>query len=257
MTPKEYNNPSKGDKVDQLYVQLLEAQKSLKAIQEGQSFEGPDEIIALIEETKKQLVDAYVQAGNPRPTHCVFFDGNPTSEQMLLSECVTGGLRYLDSSFEDLTVSSFDEKLNDYCGAIKEIRSGLEEVRPGFILVELEEDPIELSRQIQGEGVTIDSLMNSLELPQNATPDMGIQKEWIREWLKKEPENLTKFIKSIAGVSQLPPGKNIKLINKDRIFIHTCFFSMDLYGQLPPQVTKETFFDRIEESLTNKRFEGY
>jgi hypothetical protein len=32
---------------------------------------------------------------------------------------------------------------------------------------------------------------------------------------------------------------------------------MDLYSQLPPQVTKEKFFDIIEESLTNKRFEVF
>jgi hypothetical protein len=253
-TPKNYGNPSKGENVDRLYGVLLEAQQALKDIQEGKSFENADEKIALIKQTKKELVDAYVEAGNPRPTHCVFFSGNPSPDQMLLAECVTTDLRYLGSGFEDMSSTSFDDILNDYCGAIKEIKAGLSEVGMGAIIDELEENPISLSKQIQGEAATIDSLMDALQLPLNSTPDMQTQKGWIKEWLEKDPDNLTKFIKSIAGTNQLPPGKNISLEAKDRIFIHTCFFSMDLYSRLPQQVTKEKFFDRIEESISNRKF---
>ncbi len=251
------------------YEKLLTTQMRLKSTSQSSSKEFDkiqrkvqdkfEALVSLIKETiqksKEELLNVYESEGKPRPTHCVFLNDNPTPQQLILAESLNKGITFERASFEDLTGVSLEEKLSDYAEAIKEIKLGLTYIDNG-LSGELASDPIAFSKKVQGEEATIESLMNALRLPSDASLDMQTQKGWIRQWLEKDPNNLTKFIKSITGANQLPLGKNISLEAQDRIFIHTCFFSMDLYSSLPPQVTKEKFFDRIEESISNKKFTG-
>jgi hypothetical protein len=262
--------PDRFPQIKASYEKLQTAQNRLDSIPRSSSKEEVDKIqrkvqdkfkalVSSIKETiqksKKELLNVYESEGNPRPTHCVFLDDNPSSEQLILAESLNKGITFKEASFEGITGVSLDEKFSDYAEAIKEMKEGLKFFDNG-LLGELASDPIAFSKKVQGEESTIDSLMNALRLPFDASADMQTQKGWIREWLEKDPNNLIKFIKSITGANQLPPGKNISLEAQDRIFIHTCFFSMDLYSRLPPQVTKEKFFDRIKESISNTKFTG-
>jgi hypothetical protein len=129
-------------------------------------------------------------------------------------------------------------------GATREFR---EEIRRN--------EPVALLRSIQGNPVSIENLLASLEC--NGAGEELVKKfRWLQETIRNSSEEWRKkFVKAITGKAAIDPGTKIKIKASWRegvsFEIHTCFNSLDV-----PKVamTKEDFLAALELSINSESY---